>query len=83
MKLLKTAFLAAALAFASAAPALALPITITGMDNFGNIVTNTGPSPAVFGPTVIGAWTVQGQALGTPPAPLGTISFTSSFRIQE
>lgn len=72
MKIFKTALLAAALAL-SATAASALPITITGMDNFGTIVTNTAASPAVFGPVNVGAWTVQGQALGTPPAPLGTL----------
>jgi hypothetical protein len=79
MKLLKTFLLAAVLA-ASAVPALALPITITGLDNFGNSATATAPSPVTFGPTTVGTWTVQGQALGTPPAPLGTLlSNTISF----
>jgi hypothetical protein len=54
-------------------PANALPITITGEDNFGNIVTNSAPSPVNFGPTSVGQWSATGSAQGTPPAPLGTL----------
>jgi len=81
MKYLKSILAAALLAVAS--PAIALPITITGEDNFGNTATNTGPSPAIFGPTIIGQWTVAGSAIGAPPAPFGTLlSNTLNFATQ-
>ena len=79
---LKNLALAGALLASTALPAFALPITITGEDNLGNTDTATAGSPVNFGPAIVGAWTINGSAQGTPPAPQGTlfsntISFTS------
>ena len=68
---------------ALALPAFALPITITGEDNFGNTDTATAGSPVVFGSVTVGQWSIQGTATGTPPAPLGTLlSNTITFATQ-
>jgi hypothetical protein len=81
MKYLSLIALLAGTALSS--PANALPITITGEDNFGNIATNTGSSPVNFGPTDVGQWSAQGTATGTIPAPPGTlISNTIAFATQ-
>ncbi len=79
---LKNLALAGALLASTALPAFALPITITGEDNLGNTDTATAGSPVNFGPAIVGAWTINGSAQGTPPA-MGVIATFSSGRCRK
>jgi hypothetical protein len=69
-KLLLAACAAGALLWADHAQALV--ITVTGEDNLGNNLTNSGGSPVLFNNSV-GSWSAIGTAQGTPPLPLGEL----------
>jgi hypothetical protein len=81
MKYLSLIALLAGTALSS--PAFANNITITGQDNTNNVFqSNVGPSPASFGPTTVGDWTVSGTADGTPPLPPGTL-FSNTINVDN